>query len=44
LVGYLSGDVDGSYAEPSALVLPVDHFLELENSGLPLSQFGLYAP
>jgi cyclophilin family peptidyl-prolyl cis-trans isomerase len=44
LVSYLTGDVDGSYAPPSAPVVPTDHFLQLESSGLPLSQFGIYSP
>jgi hypothetical protein len=45
LVGYLSGDVDGSLAEPAgAQVLDPAYFSALvaEHNGLNLSQFGVY--
>jgi len=46
LVGYLVGDVDGSFAGlPSPSLLPTTYFSELvtPTSGLSLSQFGVYA-
>jgi len=46
LVGYLAGDVDGSYAGAGAAsVLPASYFDTLINNhpGLSYSQFGIYA-
>jgi hypothetical protein len=43
LVGYLSGDVDGSYTAGATSALPLDYFHQLNvNTGISLSQFGEY--
>jgi hypothetical protein len=42
-VGYLSGDVDGSYAGGATSTLPPEYFTALHAStGISLSQFGVY--